>query len=346
MNDNSNERIKPLKRDMTFDIARAILIILVVLGHSTKFNLVYQVIIYWFHMPAFFILSGLFYRDRGENILIKFLNLLKKYYMPMWIYYFIIALYQNRLNKKDILKNLYGGNMATESVFWFPTVLLLTIFTYSILKSLIKSRWIILPILIMYLLAHLESIYLIPEHFTKPLPWAWDIVLIAIFYFFIGDNFNTFIRYLASNKNIYLSLAIGLISSILIFLQIRRGNSSYIYVLNMKNGNYSHYFLDLLPVLFTFFVFIISNLISRINTLNKIMALIGKNSQAIMYLHIALLIPLELKGLGNLFINIIIVLIISILFSYLYNFIYKEISKLKIILAKWYLARIRLLTHN
>lgn len=44
-----------VKRDRSIDILKGILILLVVLGHSrVKFSHV----IFWFHMPLFFIVSG------------------------------------------------------------------------------------------------------------------------------------------------------------------------------------------------------------------------------------------------------------------------------------------------
>ena len=56
-----NDKIIIDKRIVWLDIAKAILIILVVLGHSGDINHGTRLdkYIYWFHMPAFIILSGL-----------------------------------------------------------------------------------------------------------------------------------------------------------------------------------------------------------------------------------------------------------------------------------------------
>lgn len=53
------------ERDKTLDIAKGIFIILVVSGHST---FPYTDVIYWFHMPAFFIVSGILYKENSLRL--------------------------------------------------------------------------------------------------------------------------------------------------------------------------------------------------------------------------------------------------------------------------------------
>ena len=59
-----NTVLKQRKRLDYLDIAKGLLIISVVLCHSPFENAYY---LYWFHMPAFFIISGMLYK-RGRNI--------------------------------------------------------------------------------------------------------------------------------------------------------------------------------------------------------------------------------------------------------------------------------------
>lgn len=61
------------------DIAKGILIILVVIGHS---NYSYTQYIYWFHMPAFFIISGVLHiqpKDLGDFLRKRIFSLFFKY---------------------------------------------------------------------------------------------------------------------------------------------------------------------------------------------------------------------------------------------------------------------------
>lgn len=62
-----------MKRENTLDIAKGIVIILMVIGHcySTQNEILYM--IYAFHMPFFFIVSGLLY---GKNVEMKTINLI------------------------------------------------------------------------------------------------------------------------------------------------------------------------------------------------------------------------------------------------------------------------------
>ena len=60
------------------DIAKGILIIFVVLGHSDFEN---RNIIFWFHMPAFFIISGMLYKGK-----INFKKLLLTCFVPYILY--------------------------------------------------------------------------------------------------------------------------------------------------------------------------------------------------------------------------------------------------------------------
>lgn len=60
-------------REVWIDTAKGLLIILVVLGHAADFG--YPILItkyiFWFHMPAFFALSGLLFKPPGYEFSLK-----------------------------------------------------------------------------------------------------------------------------------------------------------------------------------------------------------------------------------------------------------------------------------
>lgn len=58
------------KRDISFDIAKGIGMFLVVMGHVHGMNRTYGVI-YSFHMPLFFLISGYFFKLIDKKILLK-----------------------------------------------------------------------------------------------------------------------------------------------------------------------------------------------------------------------------------------------------------------------------------
>lgn len=53
------------KRIREIDILKGILILFVVIGHYPFINQSIKQIIFWFHMPLFFIISGYFYKNKG-----------------------------------------------------------------------------------------------------------------------------------------------------------------------------------------------------------------------------------------------------------------------------------------
>lgn len=305
-------------RDLTFDIAKGILIIFVILGHAPRFPLLYQVIIYWFHMPAFFIVSGLFFKDKGSNLFNTFKEGFLKYYLPIWIYYFLEAFYFNRFSTKDILKNLYGGVKSTGSVYWFATVLFLTFLLYTLLKRKLNASHLFIAIIIFYILGHLESIYLIPEKYKNPVPWSANIVLMAIFYYYFGDKFKKEVKDVASYKWPILNLIFIALGSFLIFLQIKRGNTSYLYTLNMKDGKYLHFLFDIgIPLTMTFAVISISKILTYAPIIKDIISLIGRNTMAIMFLHVPLLE--YFSPITNLSQQLVLVILVCLGVSYFYN---------------------------
>lgn len=58
----------PPPRDLVLDVLRGLLIICVVLGHTSS---PYNALVYSFHMPAWFILSGWLHRNRGARELVS-----------------------------------------------------------------------------------------------------------------------------------------------------------------------------------------------------------------------------------------------------------------------------------
>lgn len=83
-----------LKRENWIDVCRGVGILLVMLGHSgTPPRL--NKIIYSFHMPLFFTLSGYLFRlDGNKNIKQDVYKNLKRYVIPYFCYFFINLMIQ------------------------------------------------------------------------------------------------------------------------------------------------------------------------------------------------------------------------------------------------------------
>ena len=77
-------------RDLTIDISKCLGIFLVVLGHCLHNDSAAHDVIYLFHMPLFFFLSGFFFRE--QDLLLFFRNKTKRLLYP---FVFLLCVCQN-----------------------------------------------------------------------------------------------------------------------------------------------------------------------------------------------------------------------------------------------------------
>ncbi|MDO4962891.1 MAG: acyltransferase [bacterium] len=165
-----NERIKFL------DVAKGIAIIAVVLGHtagvceSSIFNNMYimgninkNIIIFTssFHMPMFFILSGiaLFYNNTWQNISIKefFIKKSKKILYPYVIFSILIILFQSIMfSGVDILKDIIDTVILNGiSILWFLIALLIGEVLFVTIIKLCKNKLTKIIIFILFIITNL-----------------------------------------------------------------------------------------------------------------------------------------------------------------------------------------------
>ena len=93
------------------DIAKAITIILVILGHTTG-NLetpMYRRLLYSFHMPLFFFLAGLSIRPKVLKTLLEWKDFFKKNLLALVVPYIIFAFIYAPFSFDNVPKFLYGS---------------------------------------------------------------------------------------------------------------------------------------------------------------------------------------------------------------------------------------------
>ena len=127
------------------DIAKGIGILLVIFGHCVYLGKFAHNWIFSFHMPLFFVLSGLFFKEMEMVPLIK--KKLKQLVIPYVIFCFIgllitllIPAWRN-FSIKDILRELYWGypNSFNVSSVWFLICLFVVVIMFNIVL-LLKDR--------------------------------------------------------------------------------------------------------------------------------------------------------------------------------------------------------------
>jgi len=211
------------------DIARGIGILLVVLGHN-DFSLIspfaYQVI-YSFHMPLFFFLSGYFLSVSlpfFEFAQKRFHSLLKPYLFTIFLIYFTSVSFEKmgfQTALFRIAKSLYGAGYYIDWVqLWFlPHLFVVSLYAFFVLAVLQKInprliRWGILLLILWVSTLFLQTFYPFPlSVFGKSyelygLPFSLDLVLLSGFYFILGSQ----VREAASEKtfeNIFLLAGTG-----------------------------------------------------------------------------------------------------------------------------------------
>jgi len=278
-------------RDPAVDTAKGILIILVVLGHSGYTPLARY--IFWFHMPAFFLISGyLFDPANSAGSLVSYVRRKVRSYGLLYASYFVLftLLSFAWIDRgefslfKTLLKFAVGGRYVGRElgVFWFISCLCFSLCAFAALKALVRSPWARLLVLTScYLLAHVES-RLLAEGYAIHVPLNLDVALLAVAYIAMGHHFRGRVRSLLSAR-----FALPVVSLILLGILAAEGCGLFRYSLNMKYVVYPGVPLDLaIPCVFTLFVLQCSHRIAKARGFG-FLRWFGYYSVSIMFWHLA-----------------------------------------------------------
>lgn len=170
------EEIKSDSRIEWIDIAKGIGIICVVIGHIIviipRLTTLCEMI-YLFHVPLFFFISGFLYKENPKQIsyISKKIKQLVVPYFSVFLFIAPIAIYieHGSLNLSDLLfylrKYIWGGeqlNIILYAVFipmWFLPSLFLTQVIYNYIKNLFKDIMIHIIVLILYIINIFQTLY-------------------------------------------------------------------------------------------------------------------------------------------------------------------------------------------
>lgn len=124
------------ERKVEYDILKGILIVLVVIGHAISNNSALHKVIFWFHMPAFFMITGCLttrWNNSRETIVLR----IKRLVVPYFSYSILLfCLFHPEPLVKNIARVLYAGhmNITTYSYpFWFVNAMFVALCFYSLL---------------------------------------------------------------------------------------------------------------------------------------------------------------------------------------------------------------------
>ncbi len=188
------------------DVAKGIGIILVVIGH-TNLPLVAMNLIYAFHVPLFFVLSGMVF-NMNKNLTELFINKFKTLLVPYYFFgiFVTLALYLQPA-PFDFFRVIDFAIFGTgyNSALWFIAHLfVLSIYAYFWL--LVKSKKILYFILIMHLLIGLKFLDI-----ALPAAWSFNLLPLSFSFFMIGYLLGDFLINMASSLKSWVVLLIVLI---------------------------------------------------------------------------------------------------------------------------------------
>lgn len=250
----------------------------IVLGHTLfPFNQY----VYWFHVPLFFILSGIVLNINYDTKVFfekKIKSLIKPYFI-----YGIILIFLNSLLFKEplsIIKNLlfliYGGKQITGVIgaFWFvPTLFIAEIIIYFLLKNLSYKKSLLLALIAYTCMSIIEKYFL--KGFA--LPWNIDVVPISIMFLLIGYGFKTSITNNSTKK-------LGISSCLLLLLIVNNYIFDINYTLDLKYYTGSFVIQDILiPTSISLILILSFSIFSHLDTI--FLQEIGKKSLVIMFMH-------------------------------------------------------------
>lgn len=238
-----------MKRFEYLDIAKGVGILLVVWGHILLVGPSHRVI-YAFHMPLFFLISGMLFKREKFNSIIDFIGKrAKRLLIPFAIYSIVtwliwatfrfvrhdnVVSYWDPLLQTIIAKGS-GAYMVHNSALWFVPCLFATeiiYFTFSKLRPLPKLLIAICCAAISFSLGHFFG-----DNWWFLLPWNLDAALIGVLFYCLGNVFTTklpnsiLIEFSKSNQLscwiLFLASAALLYWSAMAFGECSMGSSAY-----------------------------------------------------------------------------------------------------------------------
>ena len=201
------------KRIEYLDIARGIGILLVVLGHNDfgALSAFFHQVIYSFHVPLFFFLSGYFLNTSIpflEYLMKRFHSILKPFLFTILLIYFASVSFERmgfQTAITRIVKSFYGSvTYITWDQMWFlPNLFVVSLYAFVFVRLASRlpnnwSRWAVLlgTLALAYPVIHAFnplSISLFGKEYELfGLPFSLDLVFLSGFFFLAGNEVRQF----------------------------------------------------------------------------------------------------------------------------------------------------------
>jgi len=290
---------KPKLRIDYADIAKFFGILLVILGHTTG-NLdapFYRTVIYAFHMPLFFIISGVVFKGPAEKYNIKhWLNFLGKNVLCLAVPYFIWALIYAPFSYNNIPGILYAsretlGDVGSLTSLWF----LSTLFVARILVELVVMIASCIKKINTYVFAIIASIIIfaigfILPHPEKGYPWCLDAAVIVAAFILLGYAIKPLLNKLYE-KSILIHVIVMVVSFGLLAggILVQNGNPYLVLICFAQYGNLALFLSN--SIFGSLGVIALSMIVTKLfenhktNIVNRFMLWVGRSTIGIFLVH-------------------------------------------------------------
>lgn len=185
-------------RDARIDAAKAVAIVLVVLGHAKGVPAWFATAAYSFHVPAFFVLSGWFAARRaGDDPRTLVVRLTRSLLVPYAVFFFAAYAYwllTRGIGEKaqrwgdvpwwDPLAGFVSGiapRLYVDPALWFLPAMFVTVPAYALLRRTLPPR----ALALLSLAVASAWIALFPQAGVR-LPFALDVLPVALAFYAVG----------------------------------------------------------------------------------------------------------------------------------------------------------------
>lgn len=274
-------KAEALPRDAALDVAKGLLIILMIMGHFVvDYN--FRRILYSFHMVAFIFYSGMcFKRNACDNVKKSLLKLAKSFLIPYGIFAIIygIITHDGILTEvKNILCGLsFSKNLFKDCVSIGPVYFILLLFVvrviYIFVEKYITSEWgKLLAVAVLSLSGYLLGQY------GWWLPWSADVALYSVIFYYLGYCLKKYdvIKYISERYYMYF-----LLSCIWAYMIWKGGMEIAV----RQYGNYSIGVAGAVCAAILFYMFSQRIVGESSGLLTRIPELIGKSTIYILMIH-------------------------------------------------------------
>lgn len=317
-------KLNTLKRIEWLDIARGIAIILVVVGHSPA-TIGMKSLIYSFHIPLFFFLSGFVfnqqkYKEPKDFFAHKIKTLILPYFIFSFIEYLIYVLWENGIyNTNFTAFSVFVGifyasasTMKIATVLWFlPCLFIVQSLFYLITKISTKHVYLVAVLVTSSIIG-----YFYGQYFNVRLPWFIDASFTALVFYGIGFIYKKYVSVIEEKiSDYYTEIFLGSFTLLYIF-SILNSRISSVDMFGLVYHNYFYYYLS------ASFGIMSCIMLSKIIKHSKLLSYIGENTKLLFVFHTNMFVIINyiLGTIRNTY-NIQFTVVSSVNWSLLYTFL-------------------------